>query len=166
MASRGLALGPRPPHTAALRGDRERTGPDDQLDERGPPGEWSARYPGWRIIVKTCKSQCHCNSVCVIINASAAVLCCIAVAHRGRVGWCVGGLLGRWVGVWVDGRVCSWLRVFDVFRTFVFWTLGAFTALSRPLPLLYVICCTAVIHAGWVDRFVGVTVVLRSAVLL
>ena len=27
-------------------------------------------------------------------------------------------------------------------------------------------CCTAVIHGGWVDRFVGVTVVLCFAVLL
>ena len=63
-------------------------------------------------------------------------------------------------------RVRSWLWVFDVFRTFVFWTHGGFTALSRPLQLLYVICCTAVIHGGWVDRFVGVTVVLRSAVLM
>ena len=66
---------------------------------------------------------------------------------------------------YVDGRLCSWLWVFDVFRTFVFWTHGGFTALSRPVLLLYVTWCTAVIH-GWVDRFVGVTVVLRSAVLL
>ena len=31
---------------------------------------------------------------------------------------------------WVDGLVCSWLWVFDVFRTFVFRTHGGFTALS------------------------------------
>ena len=32
---------------------------------------------------------------------------------------------------------------------------------------VYVICCTvAVLHGGWVDRFLGVTVILRSAVLL
>ena len=35
-----------------------------------------------------------------------------------------------------------------------------------PLQLLYVICCTAVVHGGLVDQFVGVTAVLRSAVLL
>ena len=41
--------------------------------------------------------------------------------------------------------------MFDVFRTFVFWTHGGFTALSRPLLPLYVICCTAVIHVGgWI----------------
>ena len=34
------------------------------------------------------------------------------------------------------------------------------------LYLVYVFCCTDVIHGGWVDRFVGVTVVRRSAVLL
>ena len=44
-------------------------------------------------------------------------------------------------------------------------------SLSRPLLILLllytVISCTAVLHGGWVDRFVGVTaVVLRSAVLL
>ena len=78
------------------------------------------------------------------VSAAAAVLCCIiAVAHRGWVGWCVGGLLGRWVGRWrrlvgqyVDGRECSWLQLFDVFRTLVFWTHGYFTPLSRPLLLL------------------------------
>ena len=31
---------------------------------------------------------------------------------------------------------------------------------------VYVFSCTAVIYGGWVHRFVGVTVVLRSAVLL
>ena len=35
-----------------------------------------------------------------------------------------------------------------------------------PLQLLYVIRCTAEIHGGWVDRFVGVTAVLCSALLL
>ena len=74
------------------------------------------------------------------------------------------------VGSWVSSRwmveCVSWLWVFDVFRTSVFWTHGGFTALSRPLLLLYVTCCTAVLHGGWVDRFVGVTVVLRAVVLL
>ena len=59
--------------------------------------------------------------------------------------------------------------MFDVSRTFVFWTHDGFTALSRPLLLLYVIIpvllTLTVIHGGWVDRFVGVTAVLRSAVL-
>ena len=87
-----------------------------------------ARSPGWRRISKRWKSHCH-NSVC--INASAVVLCCIAVARRGWVGWCIRGWLCRWVCGCVDDRVCSWLWVFDVFRTFVFWTHGAFTTLSR-----------------------------------
>ena len=45
--------------------------------ERRPPGDGSARSPGWRRIVKTWKSHCHSNSVCV--DASAAVLRCIGV---------------------------------------------------------------------------------------
>ena len=74
------------------------------------------------------------------------------------------------MGEWVDGRLCSWLRVFDVFRTFVCWT-HVLTALSRPLLLLYTSFAvgTSVIlgvHGEWVDRFVGVTDVLRSVVLL
>ena len=73
----------------------------------------------------------------------------------------------------MDSRVCSWLWVFDVFHTLVVWTHGGFTALSRPILLILIILlytryviCIAVIHGGWVDRFVGVTVVLRPAVLL
>ena len=64
--------------------------------------------------------------------------------------------------------MCSLLWVFDVFRTLVFWTHhGGFTALSTSTTAAYVICCTAaVIHGGWVDRFAGVTVVLRSADVL
>ena len=61
--------------------------------------------------------------------------------------------------------MCSWFWVFDVFRTFVLFTHGGFTALSTSTAAVYVFCCTFVLH-GWVDRFVGVTVVLRSAVLL
>ena len=38
-------------------------------------------------------------------------------------------------------------------------------SISTSTSAVYVICCTAVVH-GWVDRFVGVTVALRSAVLL
>ena len=37
---------------------------------------------------------------------------------------------------------------------------------GTPLQLLYPLCCTVVIRGVWVDRFVGVTAVLRSAVLL
>ena len=94
-----------------------------------------------------------------IINASAAaaVLCCIAVPHRGWVGWCVNGLLGRWVDGWVrlvgqyvDGRVCSLLWVMCFVLIFVaFWTHhGGLTALSLDLyycsirRLLYLCCNT------------------------
>ena len=31
---------------------------------------------------------------------------------------------------------------------------------------VYVFCCTAVLHGGWVHRFVGLSVAIRSAVLL
>ena len=77
----------------------------------------------------------------------------------------VDGWMGGWVGGWVAARVCSWLWVFDVFRTFDFLTHGGFTTLSRPLLVLYVICRPAVIHGGWMDRFLGVTVVPRSAAM-
>ena len=60
--------------------------------------------------------------------------------------------------------MCSWLWVFDVFRIFVFWTHGGFTAINS--TAVYVFCCTAVINGGWMHRFVGFTVVPRSAVLL
>ena len=44
-ASRRLVVAPRPPHTAALWGDGERTGSDDHLGEqgalRGSPGDAS-----------------------------------------------------------------------------------------------------------------------------
>ena len=55
-----------------------------------------------------------------------------------------------------------------MFRTSVFWTHDDFTALSTSTTTaVYIICCIAVVHGWWVDRFVGVTaVVLRSAVLL
>ena len=72
----------------------------------------------------------------------------------------------------VDGRVCSLLWVFHVSRTFVSFSAPIMVVSPLSVDLLprlctYVICCTAaVIHGGWVDRFVGVTVVLRSAVLL
>ena len=82
--------------------------------------------------------------------------------------------MGGWIIECVRGYKC--LTCFDVFRTFVFWTHGAFTSLSRRwgaayeldthLILLYVICCTAVIHSRCVNRLVGVTAVLRTAVLL
>ena len=100
-ASRGVALAPRPSQTTALRFDGERTDADERLGEWGPPGEGSPHSPGWRIIVNTWKSQCHCNSACIIINASPAVLCCISVARRGWVGWSITGLLGRLLGRWV-----------------------------------------------------------------
>ena len=89
--------------------------------------------------------------------------------------WVVGSV-GGWVGSG-GGSGRGWSSVFValggyVFRTFVFWTHGYVTALSRPLlqvllvlTAVYVICCTAdVIQGGWVDYFVVVTVVLRSAV--
>ena len=74
---------------------------------------------------------------------------------------------------------CSWLWVFDVFRTFfVLWTRGGsplstmercayeldtwYTSTTAVSHLLY--CC--ITHGGWVDCFVGVTAVLRTAVLL
>ena len=55
--------------------------------------------------------------------------------------------------------MCSWLWVLDMFRAFVFRIHGCFAALSRPLytTAVYVICCTAGVHGGWVDRFVDVT---------
>ena len=86
--------------------------------------------------------------------------CCIAVASRGWVGWCV--TVGGWVGGW---RAGSWLWVVDVFCSFVFWTHGAFT--TRRWSAAYELdthnstavryCCTAVVHGGWVDRLVGVS---------
>ena len=78
-------------------------------------------------------------------------------------------------------RVRSWLWVFDVFRTFVFWTHGGFIGFSRPLLLLYTsfavllqyvvggwiaswasLLYYVLLHAasGWVDRFVAVRVLL------
>ena len=77
---------------------------------------------------------------------------------------------------WVDEQLYSWLWVFDVFRTFDF--LDPWPMVLSPLDdgalrtnwmhihlLLYVICCTSVIHGGWVDRLMGVTAVLRTALL-
>ena len=84
--------------------------------------------------------------------------------------------MGGWVRGWVGGWMIECVRGYGclTFRTFVFWTHGGFTALDdgtlrtnwTHVLLLYVICCTAVTHGGWVDRFVGVTAVLRTAVLL
>ena len=56
LASRLLAVAPRPSHTTALRFAGERTGADERLGERVPLGEGSAHSPGWRIIVNTWKS--------------------------------------------------------------------------------------------------------------
>ena len=75
----------------------------------------------------------------------------------------------------MDGRAGSWLygslTCFSVLLfsgRMVHHSLddGVLRSNWTPLQLLYVICCTAVIHGGWVHRFVGVTAVLRSAVLL
>ena len=73
------------------------------------------------------------------------------------------------MGGWVDDRGCSWLWLFDVFRTFVFWTYGGFTTLLDDEALRVgtghtstttavnhlTYCC--ITHRGWVDRFVGTT---------
>ena len=88
---------------------RQKMGADERFGEWGPLGEECAHPPGWRIIVSTWKSQCHCNSVC-IINAcpAAAVLCCMGrLVHRWVVGLVRG--CGRMVSEYVDGRVYSWL---------------------------------------------------------
>ena len=132
--------------------------------------------PGVADNVKSWKSQCHCNSVC--INPSTAVLCCIAVVHRGWVGWCVGGCSGRWVCGWVGG----WSSVFVAMGVWIVsyfcfldqWWFphslslddGALCLTWTYLLLLYVICGTAVLHGRWVDRFVGVNAVPRAGVLL
>ena len=65
----------------------------------------------------------------------------------------------------------SWTFYNSVWRisSFLFWIHG-FTAISRPLLLIllyviYLLYCCNTVH-GWVNRFVGVTVVLRSVVLL
>ena len=77
--------------------------------------------------------------------------------------------MGVWVSWWLSrwmvecgrGSGCSTCFVF-----FLLWTHG-FAALSRPLKLPYTSFTVLLTHGGWwVDRFVGVSVVLRSAVLL
>ena len=74
------------------------------------------------------------------------------------------------MGQYVDDRVCSLLWVFDVFRTSFFRFLDPswwfHRSLSTSTTAVFVFCSTAAVIHGWVDRFEGVTVVLRSAVLL
>ena len=76
---------------------------------------------------------------------------------------------------WVVDRVCSWPWAFDLFRTFVFWTHG-FTTLddgalcvrsgyTSTTAVSHLHYCS-ITHGASVDRFVGVTAVLRTAVLL
>ena len=82
---------------------------------------------------------------------------------------------------WVVGSVGGWMtecvRGYGCSTCFVLLFSGPMVVSPRslddgvlrsnwaPLQLPYVICCTDVIR-GWVDRFAGVTAVLRSAVLL
>ena len=75
----------------------------------------------------------------------------------------------RWVGGWI----IECFRVYGCLTSFVLLFSGPMVVsqLSRQWSaafelLLYFIYYTAVIHGGWVDRFVGVTFVLLSAVLL
>ena len=79
----------------------------------------------------------------------------------------------RWVVGSVGGSERGWSIVFvalGVRRVSYFYFLDPWwfhRSLSTSTTAVYVICCAAaVIHGGWVDRFVGVTVLLRSAVLL
>ena len=82
--------------------------------------------PGWWRLVKQWKSQHDTgDKLGTYQRMCCFTYCCIAIARRGWVGWCV--RVGRSVGVWVDGRAGSWLWVVDVFCSFVFWTHGAFT---------------------------------------
>ena len=87
------------------------------------------------------------------------------------------GSMGGWVDGWVDGWLLECVRGYGCLTCFAFLFSGpmVLSPLSRRwsaayeldthlLLLLYVICCTAVTH-GWVDRLVGVTAVLRTAVL-
>ena len=165
LASRSLAVDPCPSHTTALRFAGEKTGADERLGERGPLGEGSAHSPGWWIIVKiivnTWKSQCHCNSVCIIINASAVVLYCIAVARRGWEGWCIGGLCGRWVvrrssvfvamGLWHVSYFC-------------FLTLAGFTAISRPCCASSLLHCSNTWWVGWIASWASPTTFCGTAI--
>ena len=84
LASRGRAVDPRPSHTTALRSVGERTGADERFGERGPPGEGSPHSPACRIIANTWKSQCHCNSVCIIIIDSSACLLYTSPSPRDK----------------------------------------------------------------------------------
>ena len=73
----------------------------------------------------------------------------------------------RWCGRWVGGWMAEGVRGYGCLTCFVLLFSGPMVPpISRPLLPLDDICGTAVIHGGWVDRYVGVTVVLGSAVLL
>ena len=72
--------------------------------------------------------------------------------------WVVGSM-GRWVRGWSS----VFVAMGDVFRTVLdpwYFHRSLSTSTTAVRHLLY--CC----NTWWVDRFVGVTVVLRSAVLL
>ena len=112
-----------------------------------PPGDRSARSPGWRRVVKKWKSQHDTGINSAYTHACPAVrilLYCYSTSWW--VGWCV--RVGGSVGVCVGGRAGSWLCVVHAFCSFAFWTHGAFTTrrwsaafeLDTRL-LLYVIAC-------------------------
>ena len=143
MASRRLAVIQLPSHTTALRFAAERLMTPLVGASRGRvcslPGVTDNRenmeIPG-SLQLRLYRHQRNC-------------CCCGTLLYRCSTSW-VGRLVRRWVipsvggwtgsfggSVYVDGRVCSWLWVFDVFHTFVFWNHGGFTVLSQPLVHIY-----------------------------
>ena len=100
-----------------------------QLGERGAlyvglPGT-DRSLPGMAGNRKKWKSQCTTQQLGLYQR-----ICCCTLLYCCSTSW-VGRLVRRWVVGWVDDRVYSWLWVFDVLRTFVFWAHGAFATLSR-----------------------------------
>ena len=74
----------------------------------------------------------------------------------------VGGSVRGWSSVFrcsVGVRRVSYFRFLDPSWWF-------HRSLSTSTTAVFVFCSTAAVIHGWVDRFEGVTVVLRSAVLL
>ena len=92
LASRGLDVAPRPTHTTAILCPRRIAGavPNSANEERGeaPSRGRVCSLPG---VAENRKNMEIPAPQQIGIKASAAVLCCIAVARRGWVGWCVGG---------------------------------------------------------------------------
>ena len=146
MASRRLAVAPRPSHTTALSRGCERTGADDHLGERGGCLYapiiyiYSESYPRALSLLSRRLSAAY----------ELVLLYCCSTSWVGRL-WCVS--VGGSVDLWVGGRAGSWLRAVHVNCSFAFSTHRAFV-----LPSLYRV-------AGLIDSWVTFVFFCPPAIL-